>query len=417
VSSSPNQADVEDGAHGAAPDLGFSLPPAAVFSRRRVLLVGLVATSLLGAAFAFAYLPKRRAAEALARSAAASREAVPRVAVVTPKLVADGHTLRLSGNVTPLEEAVIYARANGYVRRWLVDIGTRVKEGALLAEIDTPEIDQELSQGRAALAQARANLAQTEASRTLAKSRLDRTGNLVEAGVAPLQDLDQTRAEASVGDANVNVAEAAVAAQQANIQRLRDLQGFSRVTAPFAGVVTARSIERGSLVTAGTGTPLFRLASTDTVRVFIQVPQSAAPSVLPGMASKVEIREFPGQVFEGKVARTAGALDSSSRTLNTEIQVPNPDGKLLTGMYAEVQLKLTVPQRVYELPATALMNDAGGLRVAVVTPENTLQFRKISLERDLGATVQVRSGIEGNDRVVQIASVDLSEGERVQVTR
>jgi RND family efflux transporter MFP subunit len=417
VSSSPNHAEIEGAADGAAHDLGFSLPPPASFSRGRLLLVGLVAVSLLGAAFTFAYLPKRRAAGALAQSAAASREAVPRVSAVTPKLVADGHTLRLSGNVTPLEEAVIYARSNGYVRRWLVDIGTRVKEGALLAEIDTPEIDQELSQGRAALAQARANLAQTEASRTLAKSRLDRTGNLVEAGVAPAQDLDQTRAEASVGEANVNVAEAAVAAQQANIQRLRDLQGFSRVTAPFAGVITARSIERGSLVTAGTGTPLFRLASTDIVRVFIQVPQSAAPGVQPGMPSKIEIREFPGRVFEGKVARTAGALDSSSRTLNTEIQVPNPDGKLLAGMYAEVQLTLTVPRRVYELPATALMNDADGLRVAVVTPENTLKFRKISLERDLGATVQVRSGIEANDRVVQIASVDLTEGERVQVTR
>jgi multidrug efflux pump subunit AcrA (membrane-fusion protein) len=135
------------------------------------------------------------------------------------------------------------------------------------------------------------------------------------------------------------------------------------------------------------------------------------------MPSKIQIREFPGQVFEGKVARTSGALDPTSRTLNTEIQVPNADGKLLAGMYAEVELTLTVPLRVYELPATALMNDASGLRVAVVTPQNTLQFRKIGLERDLGASVQVRSGLEGAERVVQIANVDLNEGERVEVVR
>jgi RND family efflux transporter MFP subunit len=400
---------------GAAHDLGFSLPPPANISRTRWLVLGFAAALVLGGAFSFAYLPARHAARALEKDAAATQQAVPRLAVVLPKLVADGHTLTLSGSVQPLEEAVIYARANGYVRRWLVDIGARVKEGALLAEIDTPEVEQELSQGRAALAQARANLAQSEASRLLAKTRLERTGNLVEAGVAPQQELDQTQAESSVGDANVNVAEAAVAAQQANIQRLRDLQGFSRLTAPFSGVITSRSIERGSLVTAGNGTPLFRLASTDTVRVFVQVPQSAAPGVAPGLPSKIQIREFPGQSFVGKVARTAGALDPASRTLNTEIQVPNPDGKLLSGMYAEVELTLSVPQRVYELPATALMNDANGLRVAVVTAKNTLEFRKISLERDLGASVRIRAGIEAGERVVQIGSVDLTEGERVEV--
>jgi RND family efflux transporter MFP subunit len=402
---------------GAAHDLGFALPPPASISRARLLALVFVAALVLAGAFLLSYLPKRKAAEKLAQSAAATQHAVPRLAVVTPKVVSDGHTLKLSGSVQPLEEAIIYARANGYVRRWLVDIGTRVKAGELLAELDTPEVDQELSQGRAALAQAQANLAQTEASRLLAKTQLERTGNLVEAGVAPQQELDQTRAQSAVGDANVNVAEATVAAQRANIQRLRDLQSFSRLTAPFAGVITARSVERGSLVTAGNGTPLFRLASTDTVRVFVQVPQSAAPAVTAGMASKVSVREFPGRVFEGKVARTSGALDSASRTLNTEIQVPNLDGKLLAGMYAEVELTLSVPIRVHELPATALMSDASGLRVALVTPENTLQFRKIGLERDLGATVQVRSGIEATDRVVQIASVELSEGERVEVSK
>jgi membrane fusion protein (multidrug efflux system) len=397
--------------------LGFSLPSAARPSRARVLLLILLGAGVLAIAFFAAYLPRVKAHRELAQAARANEGRLARVAVLTPKLVADGHTLKLPGSIQPLEEAVIYARANGYVRRWLVDIGAKVQADALLAEIETPEVDQELMQGRAALAQSRANQVQAEATRELAKTRLSRTEKLVEAGVAPQQELDQTQAQSTVGDADVKVAEAAVAAQQANIRRLSDLQSFSRVTAPFAGTITSRSIERGSLVTAGNGTPLFRLAALDPVRVFLQIPQNLAPSVAVGTKARVRIREFADRSFEATVARTAGALDPASRTLNTEIRIPNPDGKLLSGMYAEVELTLPTPHRVYELPATALMVDASGMRVALVTEKGVLHLQPVVLERDLGATVQIASGLEGNEKVVQIASADLAEGERVEIAR
>ncbi|MGC4094186.1 MAG: efflux RND transporter periplasmic adaptor subunit [Polyangiaceae bacterium] len=395
-------------------ELGFQLPAPARLSRGFWLGATVVGALLLGSAFAFAYLPRAAQKRALLDKAVAVQQAVPRVYVVQPKLVADGHGLRLPGNVQPLEEAVIYPRANGYVQRWLVDIGARVAEGALLAEIDTPELDQELMQARAALAQTQANLLQANANRGLAKTKLDRTGKLVEAGVAAQQELDQTQAQSTVGDADVKVAEAAVAAQQANIRRLSDLRAFTKVSAPFAGIVTARNIERGSLVTAGNATPLFRLASTDVVRVFVQVPQSVSTSVRVDMPAKVTLREFPGQVFAATVARTAGVLDPGSRTLNTEIRVPNGDGKLLAGMYAEVELTTNLPHRVYELPSTALMSDAQGLRVAVIGADSKLKLVPVTIERDLGPTVQLASGVEAEQRVVQIGSVDLVDGQRVE---
>jgi RND family efflux transporter MFP subunit len=309
---------------------------------------------------------------------------------------------------------VIYARANGYVDRWLVDLGDKVKADQLLLEIETPEINQELAQARAALAKTHAAKAQAEAGRVLSKSRFERTGKLVDAGVASQQELEQTQAESSVGDANINVAQAAVEAELANIRRLTDVQRFSKVTAPFAGTITARNVERGSLVTAGNATPLFRLAATDTVRVYVQVPQDVAASVSVGVAAKVTVRELTGRVFEGHVAHTAGVLDSVTRTLNTEIRVPNPDAKLLSGMYAEVSLNLSAPRQVYEIPATALLNDAQGLRVAIIRPDGTLHLQPIAIERDLGSTLQVSSGIGPTDRIVQIAAADLTEGQKVE---
>lgn len=401
---------------GDAPsaELGFALPEPARLSRGRALTLAVVSVAVLGGAFALALFPRKAARAELEAQAAEAGKSVPRLAVVPAKLIAGERSVKLPASVQPLEEAVIYARASGYVGRWLVDLGDKVKADQLLAEIETPEVNQELSQGRAALAQAHASKAQAEANRALASSKLGRTGKLVEAGVATQQELEQTQAESAVGDANVNLAQAAVEAQQANIRRLADLQQFSKVTAPFAGTITARNIDRGSLVTAGTGTPLFRLAATDTVRVFVQLPQDVAPSISVGVPAQVTVREFPGRVFEGKVSRTAGALDAATRTLNTEIRVPNPDGKLLSGMFAEVSLSLSAPRQVFEIPATALLNDAQGLRVALVRPDNTLHLQSISIERDLGATLQVSSGIGPNDKLVQIVSTELREGQKIE---
>lgn len=395
-------------------ELGFDLPPPARVSRGKAVLLGVIGVAALGGAFATAFLPRKAARAELEARTQQAADALPRYTVVSPKLVASERSLKLPASVQPLEEAVIYARANGYVGRWLVDLGDKVKADQLLAEIETPEVNQELSQARAGLAKARAGKAQAEASRGLSQSRLQRTGKLVEAGVASQQELEQTQAESAVGDSNVNVAQAAIEAEQANIRRLADLQQFSKVTAPFAGTITARSIDRGSLVTAGNATPLFRVAATDTVRVFVQVPQDVAPSVTVGAPAKVTVREFAGKVFDGQVARTAGALDSTTRTLNTEIRVPNPDGRLLSGMYAEVALSLSAPRAVYEIPATALLNDAQGLRVAIVKPDGSLHLSTITIERDLGASLQVSSGLAATDRIVQIAGAELHEGQKIE---
>jgi membrane fusion protein, multidrug efflux system len=394
-------------------ELGFVLPEPARLSRGRALTFAILGVAVLGGVFVMVFLPRKRAQADLAQDAVVAAAAAPHLAVAPPKLVSSERVLKLPASIQPLEEAVLYARANGYVKRWLVDLGDKVKADQLLAEIEIPEVDQELMQGRAALAKAQASKTQAEAGQGLAKSRLERTGKLVEAGVATQQELEQTQAESAVGDSSVHVAQAAIDAEHANIHRLADLQQFSKVTAPFAGTITSRSIDRGSLVTAGNATPLFRIAATETVRVFVQVPQDIAPNVTVGGTAKVTVREFNGRVFEGLVARTAGALDAATRTLNTEIRVPNPDGKLLSGMYAEVSLSLSAARQVYEIPATALLSDAQGLRVALVTPQNTLHLQPISIERDLGSTLQVSSGLDGSERIVQIASADLSEGQRV----
>jgi RND family efflux transporter MFP subunit len=411
-----SQSESEEPRAGESPsgELGFALPEPAKLSRSKALTVAGLCALVMGAAFVARFLPRHSAQKELEARAAAVKGAAPRVVVGAPKLVSSERNLKLPASIQPLEEAVLYSRANGFVARWLVDLGDKVKADQLLAEIETPELNQELSQARASLAKAQASKAQAEANRALAVSRFIRTGRLTEAGVASQADLEQTQAEASVGDADVNVAQANIAAEIANVKRLTDLQLFSKVTAPFAGTITSRTIDRGSLVTAGNATPMFRLAATDTVRVFVQLPQDVAPSVTLDVPAKVIVREFPGHPFEGMISRTAGALDPVTRTLNTEIRVPNADGKLLSGMYADVALNLKAPRQVFEIPATALLSDAQGLRVAIVKPDDTLHLQPVTIDRDLGATLQISTGLTGGERLVQVASVDLAEGQHVQ---
>ncbi len=395
-------------------ELGFALPAPARLSFGRALTLVIVTVAALGGLFLIVFLPRQAARADLEQQAENDSHAPARMAVAPAKLVSSERALKLPASIQPLEEAVIYARANGYVARWLVDLGDKVQADQLLLEIETPEVNQELSQARAALAKAQAAKVQADAGRVLSKSKFDRTGKLVDAGVASQAELEQTQAESAVGDANINVAQATVEAELANIRRLTDVQRFSKVTAPFAGTITARNVDRGSLVTAGNATPLFRLAATDTVRVYVQVPQDVAASVSVDSPAKVTVRELTGRVFDGHVAHTAGVLDAMTRTLNTEIRVPNLDGKLMSGMYAEVSLNLSAPRQVYEIPATALLNDAQGLRVAIARADNTLHLQPITIERDTGATLQVASGIGPSDRIVQIASADLSEGQKIE---
>ncbi|WP_394834729.1 efflux RND transporter periplasmic adaptor subunit [Pendulispora rubella] len=377
--------------------------------RSRAIPIALGVLTVLAAGFAAGYGPKTRAH---AESAVPTR---PRVVVVTPKVLASERVMVLPGSVQALEETVVYARVSGYTKRWLADIGDDVREGQLLAEIDTPELDQELEQAAAQLEQAKASSAQANAHRDYSKTTLDRYQRLGSAGLASQQDLDQRRAQSLVDEADVGVARANVAAHEANIRRLLHLKSFARVVAPFHGTIVSRTVERGALVTTGNAVPLFKIAATDPVRVLVQIPQDLSLSVQTGLGAKVTVREFPGQSFDGVIARSAHALDPASRTMTTVVRVPNPARKLLVGMYAQVSLSLPTPHRVLEIPATALLNDAKGVRVTTVCAHDAIRSIPIVIERDTGATIEVASGLDGGERIVKIARPDLHDGEVVEV--
>ncbi|MET0594181.1 MAG: efflux RND transporter periplasmic adaptor subunit [Polyangiaceae bacterium] len=407
----------EEHAPKKAHDLGFELPPPAKVSHGRVIVIGSAVLAVLAGIFAASYLPMRRDRQTLVTAAQGEGAKSTRVEVVKPTIAASQHSLTLPGSVRALEETVVYSRASGYVRKWHFDIGAKVKEGDLLAEIDTPEVDQQIVQARAQLAQAEAGLVLARANSGFSKQNLVRYQKLAPAGVASQEEFEKARAQADVDEANVTVSQANVEAQRANLQRLLQLKSFGRVVAPFGGTITERTIGRGALVTAGNSSPLFRLSSVDPARVFVQVPQDVAPSVTVGSTAKVKVREFPGHDFEGHLAHSAGALDSATRTMTIEVRVPNPEGQLLAGMYAEVALSLPTPHRVFTLPATALLNDAKGLRVAVVGSDSRIRWTPVVLERDTGSTIEIATGIDDSTQIVKLASADLADGQIVEVAK
>jgi RND family efflux transporter MFP subunit len=398
-------------------DLDFELPPPAHITRGRALrLVGTGAVVLL-AVFLIRWIPQHQARAALEAETKSAEGVTPRVQVVAPVADSSDRSLALPGSVQPLEETVVYPRANGYVRKWYLDLGDKVGEGDVLADIDTPDLDQQIAQARAQLAQAEAGMLQAKANARFSKESFERYKQLTPAGLASQQDLDKARAQAEVDQAGIGVAEATIGAQRANAQLLGQLKSFARVTSPFAGRITARNVERGTLVSAGTATPLFRIAATDPVRVFVQVPQDVAPSVRLETPAVVSIREFPGRAFSGKVAHAAGALDATTRTMLTEVRVANPDGQLLTGMYAQVALTLPTPHRALSIPASALLNDANGLRVAVVDRDDHIHLVKVVIEHDTGPTIELSSGVAPDDRVVKLPTPELTEGRPVEVVK
>lgn len=394
-------------------DLGFDLPQPARPSRTRVVAGIGVAVALLGGAFVAAYLPNRHAKSSLAAEAKSLEDRRPRVVVVTPVVKTSDRAMRLPASIKPFEETIVYPRANGYVRMWKADIGDKVESGDVLAEIDTPELDQQLSQARAQLVQAKAQVTQATANRGFAQTTLKRYETLAPSGVASQQELEQHQAESSVAEANLAVANANVAAQEANLARLQELKSFARVRAPFAGTINQRMIDRGALVAPNT--PLYKISSSDPVRVIVQVPQDAAPAVHVGVSADVTVREYGERVFKGVVTRSAAALDPSTRTMLTSVRVPNGDGALIGGMYAQVAITLPTPHRILELPATALMNDAKGLRVATVTPESKIHLTPVVVERDTGTTIEIAGGVLDGERIVKLASAELTEGREVDI--
>jgi RND family efflux transporter MFP subunit len=398
-------------------DLGFDLPAPLAVSKKKIFVVVLIVGAALALAFVLGYRPRREAAQALASSNVATENALPRVQVVNAKAVTSDKALVLPGTVTALESTTVYPRVTGYVRRWLVDIGDKVTEGQLLAEIDVPENEAALVQARAELAQAEAGLELANANLALQQINLGRTQRLTEKNLVAKADLDTQQATTVGSQAQVSVARANVEAQRANIKKLTDERAFQRVLAPFAGTVTSRSIDRGALVSAGNSTPLFKIVAADPVRVIVQVPQDVAPGVKPDLAATVVARGYGARAFPGKVTRAAGELDPALRTMGTEIRVANPDGALLPGMYVQASLSLASPHQVFEIPATSLYNDAHGTRVATVDAAGKIHFVDIVIERDTGATIQVASGLTGKESIVKVGVASYAEGTQVDVQK
>jgi RND family efflux transporter MFP subunit len=300
-------------------------------------------------------------------------------------------------------QSAIYARTNGYLVSWTRDIGSHVKKGELLAEIDTPEVDQELSQAKAARQQIQAQL-------QLAKSSAERWTNLRKTDSVSQQEADQQTSAYTQAQANL-------AAADANVRRLEQLESFKHIYAPFSGVITRRNVDRGALITAGsTGQrELFDIAQVDPLRVYVSVPQADAPSIKPGMSAFIELQEFPNQKFPGKVVRTADAIDPATRTLLTEIDVPNKGDRLLPGAYAQVSFAVPLHGLRMTVPVNTLLFRAEGPRVAVVGTDQKVHLKPVTIGRDFGTKLEILGGLDPNDQIVVNPADSLEDGQQVNV--
>lgn len=325
------------------------------------------------------------------------------VSVVQPVAAAADGRIVLPGTLRGYVEAPIYSRANGYLRRWYADIGAHVQQGQLLAEIDTPEIDQELSQAQAQREQAASTLA-------LAKTSFDRAQQLRQRDAVSQQELDDRQGAYNQDQANL-------AAADANVRRLTEMKSFQRIVAPITGIITQRNVDIGDLVNAGNGgagRALFSIAQSDPLRLYIDVPQTYAQDVAVGQHVSVTEQELPGVTFDGTVTRTAQAIDVATRTLQVEISLPNHDGKLLPGAYVQAALQ-TDSKGLLTVPGNTLLFRAEGPRVAVVDAQGKIKLKPVEIAQDLGQTLEIGRGIEPTDRVVLNPSDSIADGDSVVV--
>lgn len=406
--------DVDPGVHDEIPSAD-SLPR----PKRTILWVLAIAVILLiGVAFAAGYIPRAHRDSVLNDEAEARASALPGVSVQLPQKTQAASALELPGNIQPLQETSLYARTTGYLRKWNFDIGAHVKAGELLAEIDAPDMDAQLESARADLENAQAAYQRAQVNQNYADVTLKRYESLIATQSVTAQEIDQYRQTAAAARAASNSAKAAVDSDAAKVKELADMVSFERVTAPFDGTITARNYDVGALIAAnGTGgvMPLFRLAETDVLRVWVSVPQSYAPAIHPGLEAALTVREYPGKKFSGKVSNTAGALDTATRTLLTEVQVPNHDGKLISGMFSEVTFQVTNAAPPLVIPTGALIESAEGNQVAIVGPDDVVHYRQVEMGRDFGTRIEITSGLQDDDQVVTNPGERLSDGIKVRV--
>lgn len=346
----------------------------------------------------------RRLSERGALAKETERLAIPTVSVTRPNTEPAADQLVLPAQLQPYVDSPIFARTNGYLLRWTKDIGSHVNKGDLLAEIDTPEVDQELMQ-------AKATRQQTEAQLDLAKSTAERWTNLRKTDSVSQQEADQQVSAYAQAQANF-------AAADANVRRLQQLESFKRVYTPISGVLTQRNTDVGALITAGSAgqtRALFNVAQVDPLRVFVSVPQTNAPSIRTGLPAYIELREYPGQKFNGKVVRTADAIDLATRTLLTEIDVPNRDGHLLPGSYAEVHFAVPIQTTRMSVPVNVLLFRPEGPRIAVVGSDHKIHLKAVTIGRDFGTKIEILGGLDPNDQIVLNPADSIEDGQEVNI--
>ena len=377
-------------ASGSAPE---PTPPV------RLMRILFIAIGLILVGLAIGFAPRWFTRRALARETQAL--AVTTVAVVTPSPGSSDLGVPLPAEVQAFVEAPIHARASGYLKRWLVDIGAPVKNGQLLAEIDTPELDQQL-------VQAKAEVAQNQAALDLAKITAARWTHLLKTASVSEQETAEKQSDLALKKANLDAA-------LANMHRLEQMKAFASVTAPFDGTITARLTDVGQLITAGSGHELFRLAQTHPLRVYVRVPQTMSRAIAPGQTAELILDQMPGGKIPARVVRTAGAIDPGSRTLLTELQVDNANGAILAGSYAQVRFSDSVAAPTLTLPANTLLFRAEGMCVGVVNADNKVEVRTVKLGRDFGQTVEILEGAGAGDRVIMNPPDSLASGLSVRV--
>jgi membrane fusion protein, multidrug efflux system len=376
------------------------LPP----RKKPSYLVLLVVAIVLVAGGVLAFVLRLGERHALAKETEAL--ALPSVVVIQPKPEAPQQDLILPSTLQAFIESPIYARTNGYLGRWYKDIGSRVQKGQLLADIETPEIDQELMQARAARNQAQAQM-------DLAKTSAERWETLRKMDAVAQQETDERSSSYTQG-------QAALASATANVRRLEQLESFKHIYAPFSGVITKRNTDIGALINAGnsgSNQELFVLAQINPIRVYVDVPEIYAPTVRPGLPATIELSSLPGQHFSGNVVRTADAIDPVTRTLRTEIDVPNRDGKLFPGSYAQVHFGVKVTAVRMSVPVNALLFRAEGPRAAVVGPDGKVHLKPVTIGQDYGNDVEILGGLEAGDSIILNPSDSLEEGQAVRVNK
>jgi RND family efflux transporter MFP subunit len=419
----PSQAPEPERAERATAQSG----PAPRTRTRTMIFIGIGIACFFLLLLAIGVIPRVRNQQALTTAAQKAQNTSPQVYVISPQQASDAD-LTLAATTQAIQDAIIYARTSGYISKRYVDIGDRVTAGQLLAEIQSPEIDQQLRQAKADLQQSQKNLDLQKANLDLARTTMARYEAAdAEAAIAK-QALDQSVSAHRTAQAAVAAAEANVESNKANVQRFQEMTSFQRVLAPFSGTVIQRNIDVGALITAGSPTNntaaaptsvtggangLFEVAQIDALRVFVNVPQAYAPNVKAGLPVQVTVRGRLMEPVTAKVTRTANAIDPGTRTLLTQVDIPNQMHGMLPGMFVYVGFKIGVSGTHWRVPATAVIFNAQGTRVATVGPGNKLHFQKVTLGRDFGTSIDIQAGLSGNDMIVKQPTVSLQEGQLV----